>query len=369
MDIQRLTFLVVITSITFSLSILTARIYTSVLRSGQHGITIGYVIGIVFPVLFIVAMSASTLSSGWFTRLFATVIDVVGGIGFYFLITGALLGIALLITRSIGIQLAPLWGIVGIILSFLLAGIGIIQAQFINVATYNVYLRGAPQSWNGKRAVLVSDTHFGLINYENFSDKIVSKIQSLHPDFVLHAGDLYDGPRIDTAPISSSWKRLAATTPVFYAPGNHEEYGPYDAFIQSAYDAGFTVLTNKVTTYDGVQIAGITYHGKSDVAGGSRAIQDLTLEQSKPTILINHPPTFQQQALDKGVSLMVSGHTHNGQFWPLGYLVRAIYGRYTYGEYSFGALTGITTRGVGTAGPPMRLFNTPELVVITFTTQ
>lgn len=63
---------------------------------------------------------------------------------------------------------------------------------------------------------------------------------------------------------------------------------------------------------------------------------------------------------------MVSGHTHRGQFWPLNYIVKAIYGKYIYGMNVDDTLTTLTTSGVGTAGPPMRLFNSPEIVVINF---
>lgn len=88
-----------------------------------------------------------------------------------------------------------------------------------------------------------------------------------------------------------------------------------------------------------------------------------------PSILINHPPTALAAAHEAGVDLQVSGHTHNGQFWPMTYLVRKIYGQYYYGLKAYEDMQVITSSGVGTFGPPFRLFNPPEIVLITFQTK
>jgi predicted MPP superfamily phosphohydrolase len=249
----------------------------------------------------------------------------------------------------------------------LLLGVtGFIQSRIIKITEYDYVLPSTLQSWDNKTAILVSDTHFGLVNHEKFSNKVVKAIIESKPDFVLHAGDFYDGPANDTLPITLSWNELTKTIPVFYSPGNHEEYGDYNSFLTSIKNANVTVITDSYVEYDGMQIAGITYRNKNQLDVADNVIRSLKLDKTKPTILINHPPTFQQSAKDAGIDLMVSGHTHRGQFWPLNYIVKAIYGKYTYGKNVDNTITTITTSGVGTAGPPMRLFNTPELVKITF---
>jgi len=229
-----------------------------------------------------------------------------------------------------------------------------------------VTLPNAPASWHGKTAALISDTHFGLINYTKFSDKVVNKLLSLKPDFVLHGGDFYDGPIVDTAPITESWKKLTAKIPLFYTPGNHEAYGDYTMFVNSVRAAGATVLDNKMTEYEGVQIAGILYHGGKENPDVAATLATFSLDKNKPTILINHPPTAFLAPEDHGVNLMVSGHTHRGQFWPLRYITRKVYGKYDYGMHPHNNMTAITSNGIGTYGPPMRLWNSPEVVVITF---
>jgi predicted MPP superfamily phosphohydrolase len=65
-----------------------------------------------------------------------------------------------------------------------------------------------------------------------------------------------------------------------------------------------------------------------------------------------------------GIGLQLSGHTHKGQIFPLGYLTKFIYKGYDYGLREEGTFSIYTTCGVGTWGPPMRTGNSPEIVVI-----
>lgn len=369
MTIIRIVFLVVITATTFSISLLTAKIYALGFRSTPQGARILMTLGALAPLLFIGTMLLSRATKSAFVASLDYPINALGGIIFYLFLTSIVLGSILFIGHltqtTIPVLVSTLFFTLGIGLGIA----GLIQATFIKVVPYTIALPGAPASWNGKRAVLVSDTHFGTINHKKFSEKVVDAILEVQPDFVLHAGDFYDGPANDTTPITASWKRLTAQIPVFYAPGNHEEYGDYSGFLTSIKNADVTALVDSMTVYEGVQIAGITYRDKNQSASATTALNALPIDAEKPLILINHPPTFQDAVATIGTDLMVSGHTHRGQFWPLQVIVKRIYGKYIYGANKDGTLTTLTTSGVGTAGPPLRLFNTPELVLITFTTQ
>ena len=66
----------------------------------------------------------------------------------------------------------------------------------------------------------------------------------------------------------------------------------------------------------------------------------------------------------KGVDLMLSGHTHGGQIWPFGYLVRQRFPLFE-GRYEIGAMTVIVSRGTGTWGPRMRLWHPAEILRVT----
>ncbi len=344
---------------------ISSEVYITALHINNAGIVTIHTAIIIFWLLFIFSFFSGEMISGAHIRFIYRLCNIVFGVMFYLFLGSVILSLLLAIYPSV----SP--GVAGIIIlvSFGLSMIGLIQARNISTTTYTVKLPNAPASWNKKKAVFLSDTHFGLMNHKKFSDKIVNKILSLNPDLVLHGGDFYDGPKIDTLPITESWKKLTDKMPVFYTSGNHEMYGPYDEFITSIREAGVTVLLDEKALHDGVQIAGITYRAKGKDQDAHKALESLEIEANMPLILINHPPTFHKSAQVLGSTLMLSGHTHRGQFSPIGLITRLIYKRFNYGFNEFQNMTAITSRGVGTAGPPMRLFNSPELVIITFDTK
>lgn len=344
---------------------LSTDVYIVALHIGPYGAGIIHTATIAFWVFFIFSFFSGEIISGAHIRFIYRMCNILFGVMFYLFLGSVILSVLLVLVPT----LSPFVAIAVIALSFALSIIGLIQARALTTTTYTVTLPNAPESWENKKAVFLSDTHFGLMNYKKFSDKIVDRILSLKPDLVLHGGDFYDGPTINTTPITESWKMLTEKIPVFYTSGNHEHYGPYETFITSIRDAGVTVLLDEKVIHEGVQIAGITYRAKGRDAEAQKAFDLISAETGVPLILINHPPTFHKGASSAGGTLMLSGHTHRGQFSPIGLLTRLIYKRFNYGFNTFENMTAITSRGVGTAGPPMRLFNSPELVIINFVTR
>ena len=366
---SRIIFMLVAFSILIGISYFTAKMYSVGFRFNGQTTKFTFLAFLLVPLLFIASMIMSR-SAHWGIGSFGyTVLQVISGFGLYLFFGAIILGVILTIGALTNTTIPVVVPLAVFALSILIGVIGLIQARYIVVTPYTVTLQNAPESWNGKTAVLVTDTHFGLVNAKAFSDKVISKIISIQPDFVLHAGDFYDGPNIDTLPITESWSGLTSSIPVFYAPGNHEGYGTYNTFIKSARDANITVLEDNKVLYDGVQIAGITYRDGKESVGATQAIEGLALDRTVPSILINHPPTSLPAIDAAGIDLMVSGHTHNGQFWPLNYATRAVYGIYSYGLNAYKSAQVLTSRGVGTFGPPFRTFNQSELVLITFKTK
>ena len=363
---ERIIFVSIFALIIIFVSLFSAHVFSSGLNLSavaKRNTTLPALFVPLLYILSLIAIRSTTSALGAITYYF---MNVIAGIFFYIFIGALFLGFAIMFGMIFKYNVSSSFAAVVFAVSILLALAGLIQARFMKVSEYTVALEDIPESWNGRRGLLVADTHFGIINKGKFSDKVVNKIISLKPDFVLHAGDFYDGPEINTEPSTESWKKLTAVVPVFYAPGNHEAYGNYTDFIASIRKANVTVLEDSYTIYGGVQIAGLNYRDRGKIEETRQALQKMNLKNNVPTILITHPPTFHNEAALAGTDLMVSGHTHRGQFWPMNFFVRLIYGKYTYGKSSYGNLQTLTTSGVGTFGPPYRLFNTPELVIINF---
>ena len=86
--------------------------------------------------------------------------------------------------------------------------------------------------------------------------------------------------------------------------------------------------------------------------------------QPATVILLKHQPRV-VDAVVGDFDLQLSGHTHGGQVFPMGVLMRLVYGYWPglhqlpEGSHLF------ISRGTGTWGPPLRLASRPEVVLLT----
>lgn len=346
------------------LCVLSAKVISSGLGFGPRGTSTALLIGLTLPALFILGMGLGR-SGGLVVP--TQIVSTLSAIAFYVIASAMLLAIIMGIYSVLKGQTLPQIVSISILTLGVLSGIiGVLQTRSLVVREYTIQNSTLPEEWDGMTALLVSDTHYGTLIGEHAATRLVKKIQSLSPDIVLHAGDLFDGPKTNGNKTLMPWRALTATTPVFYASGNHEEYGPYSEFVQNARDAGFTVVHDTPSVYKGVTIAGIPYVGKKEIPVAKELLDARLGDIKTPTILINHHPAFLEQVENAGPFLMVSGHTHRGQFWPIRYMVRAAYGKYYYGKHEYKNLTTLTTSGAGYAGIPQKFLTPPEIVLITF---
>lgn len=346
------------------LCVLSAKVVSTGLGFGPRATSITLVVGLVLPLLFILAMTLGR--SGGFTIL-SQIISVLSAITLYVIASALLLAILIGVYSVVKGVLPPhIVSIAILSIGFLCGIIGTLQTRALAVREYTIENSSLPNEWDGLRAVLVSDTHYGTLIQEKSAQRVVSKIASLSPEIIFHAGDLFDGPTVDGVKVLAPWSELTKTTPVFYATGNHEAYGAYDTFVQYAKDAGFTVVHDTPVSYKGVSIAGIPYINKKETQLAQELLTTRLENTDTPRILINHHPAFLEEVERSGAFLMVSGHTHRGQFWPIRYIVRAVYGKYFYGKHQYNNLTTLTTSGTGFSGIPQKFLTPPEIVLITF---
>ena len=105
----------------------------------------------------------------------------------------------------------------------------------------------------------------------------------------------------------------------------------------------------------------------SQTLGRSRTeIEELVASapKNKHIILLDHQPSHLEQASDAGVLLQVSGHTHNGQLWPLGWIVSILFEK-NFGYYQRGNTHYVVSPGVGTWGFPIKTSAKSEIPYIT----
>jgi predicted MPP superfamily phosphohydrolase len=80
-------------------------------------------------------------------------------------------------------------------------------------------------------------------------------------------------------------------------------------------------------------------------------------------ILLDHQPVNLNEAVENNIDLQLSGHTHNGQIYPINLLVGKMF-NLTYGHLKTGNTHFYVTSGLGLWGAPIRLGTQSELVYI-----
>ena len=228
-----------------------------------------------------------------------------------------------------------------------------------------VALPGLPRELDGFTVVQLSDLHLGVtVPLAKFA-RIVAQVSSLQPDLVVLTGDILDAGLNDEdgfARIGSGLKARCGTLAVL---GNHEFYHGTAASARAFSAMGARLLRDEIVALPGgLQVAGVDDLRTSGLS--SRDVSEVLakLDPSKPSLYLSHQPLYFEAAAKAGVGLMLSGHTHQGQIFPFGFIVRLVYPNF-HGLYRQGASALYVTSGTGQWGPPMRLFTRAEIVRFT----
>jgi hypothetical protein len=281
--------------------------------------------------------------------------------------TWVLYGVAALLAPSANtVTAVPIIGMALMLAAVLVSAYGVWNSFQIKIRTVPVALENLPEQWRGRRAVVAADMHFGAIRNASTAKKIAVKISALKPDVVFICGDFYDGTPLDFDSVAQPFGEVRAKFGTFFAAGNHEEYGDKSVCLAALRKAGVRVLANEAVDVDGLRVAGVDYEDAAKPEDEARILASLNLDPASANVLINHAPGNVAVAEQAGVSLQLSGHTHVGQMWPLGYIAYAIFGKFYRGLNTLNRMQVYTTSGVGTWGPPQRVGTSAEVAVITF---
>ncbi len=184
------------------------------------------------------------------------------------------------------------------------------------------------------RIVQIADSHVGnTFDGEGFL-KHVQAMQAENPDLVVITGDFVDDDtsREDMIAACRALGTLETTYGVFYVFGNHDKgyYGP-EFRGYSGQDLVDELEKNRVTVLqDQIVPLGDSFYliGRQDRfeehrPGSSRAsMEKLTagLDPNRYSIVLDHQPYDYDAQEAAGVDLVLSGHTHGGQFFPFNYM-------------------------------------------------
>lgn len=226
-----------------------------------------------------------------------------------------------------------------------------------------------PTAFSGLKIVQISDLHDATFGERQ--EKLAKKIRNADPDLIFLTGDLIDSNRYDLENSLDIVRQIISLAPVYYVTGNHEiATNDVDHIKNSLKNIGVIVLSNEETTIekDGEQLRII---GIEDPLSGVSVADALsTFEKvDNYTLVLSHRPETFQDYVNSGVDLVFAGHAHGGQFRipGLGGLVapgQGLLPKYTAGMYTENETNMIVSRGLGNSVIPIRVFNTPEIIVV-----
>lgn len=242
------------------------------------------------------------------------------------------------------------------------------------ILTEDTYINeNIPSSFNGYKILQISDFN----NKENTSSILIEYTKEVNPDIVVITGDYINSERSTEYNIDYSYiEEIIKKYPIYFITGEQEQDSLcYETFKNKLETLGVEVLDNEsielTKNDDKITLVGLNdssffYENLSEF---KNKLKELNVSNNF-TILLSHRPELIDIYTENNISLVLSGHALGGQIkLPfVGTLYssnQGFYPNYTNGFYTQNNTTLYVSRGIGNTFIPIRLFNNPEVNVIT----
>lgn len=241
-----------------------------------------------------------------------------------------------------------------------------------------LYTVTSPKLSGTVRLALLTDLHAN--SYGEGQETLLAELERQRPDFVLLVGDICDEKR-PFDPVEQLLQGIAGKYPCFYVTGNHEYFLPEIEPVLALFRSyGVMVLEGETVT---LGIRGLTFN-LCGIDDPFREVSTDTLHENERqldavsavmengyyTVLLAHRPERLASYAKRGFDLVLSSHTHGGQ-WRVPGICNGLYAphqglfpEYAGGEYSQDGTHMIVSRGLERESGVPRIWNRPELVIV-----
>ena len=247
----------------------------------------------------------------------------------------------------------------------------------LQVETFTFQDTDLPQGFDGFRIVQLSDLHCAAFGEGNAD--LLAAVAQAAPDIIVITGDLVDQAKeIPPGYVKTLALGLTNIAPTYFVTGNHEwARGDVPELKNELADGGVMSLSNFFVPLerdgDVILLAGIDDpNGYADQKTPEELAAEVAAAGEDPYwILLAHRNTlFAQQYSRLGANLTISGHGHGGLIRlpftdGLVNTDRTFFPSYTAGFYEAEGREVFVSRGLGNSGWTFRLFNRPQVAVLT----
>lgn len=245
------------------------------------------------------------------------------------------------------------------------------ENHHIVVTHYSINNEKITGDISGFKIVQISDFHnatFGGRDNASF----VSKVSELEPDIIVLTGDLVDSNHANVDISLEMVRQIVNVAPVYYVTGNHEYWLSGEdktKLFSGMEEVGVHILNNESATIEKGEDFFLLV-GLDDKSLYDNTLAGLLEGHEELNVVLAHEPQYIKDYSRNGADIVMTGHAHGGQFiLPLvGPVIapdQGFFPQYTEGAFVEGTTTMIISRGLGNSVVPVRLFNDPEIVVIT----
>ena len=237
----------------------------------------------------------------------------------------------------------------------------------VHLNKLDVTLQRLPKAFESYTIAHLSDLHLTPKTPLASLERLVNTLNTLSIDMIALTGDVYDAPASSIKAQLTILKQLKA--PVYFVSGNHELIYLRHNMAHEIEQLGFHNLDNTCVLLEKegacLQLVGLS-DAYSGIFGLKRPLHALakTINPTVCSLLLAHQPKDIHFATQHRIDLQLSGHTHGGQIYPFGYVVR-LFQPYIKGLHKKESTQIYVNAGYGCWGINWRFFAKSEVAIIT----
>ena len=274
---------------------------------------------------------------------------------------------------KIGLMLNKVFrcGLLPVIITALIFVYGYFNMENVVETDYTIHTEKLIRQ-QGYRIAMITDLHFGTTMNEEKLKKYCNEIEKKKPDLVVLCGDIVDEKTtlLQMKNAANILGNIKSNFGTFYVYGNHDKslYVTSSNFSEEQLKVQLTNNRIHVLEDDIFNInKEFTIIGRKDGEFSSRKTSEELLrdvDKQNFLLLLDHQPIELRNNRNAGMDLQLSGHTHGGQFWPIGLFNDITQFYMNYGHKNIGKYQIIVSSGIAGWGYPIRTGSHSEFVVV-----